>query len=135
MYASVAGAIVTFGHDSETGHKLVTLLRENGLGKVDVFDLRRELRDPKQVESRVKHQMDGTHEWTQRAAYSQSNFPEVMQKCVSQIEKLAVGNRGVIVCSGLQDGIPPCGYGGADGARDAEQAGARRARRYDGAHV
>ena len=69
MDASVAVAIVTFGHESETGKKVVRLLREKANG-VDVFDLRNELRDPKQVESRVKHQTDGTDEWAQRAVYS-----------------------------------------------------------------
>ena len=102
---------------------------------VDVFDLRPDLRGPTQVESRVKYQTDGTHEWTQRAVYSQSILPSVMQKCFFAIQKLAIWKSRRDRVQGLQDGTPPCGYGGADGARDAEQAGARRARRYDGAHV
>ena len=89
MWQNRAVAIVTFGFENDTGKTLVKLLRKMGIGKREIFDLRNDLRDPKQTESRVKFQVDGTHEWTQRAVYSQSKFPAVLRSCFSQVESLA----------------------------------------------
>ena len=77
MWENRAVAIVTFGFDTETGKTLVKLLRKMGIGKREIYDLRDDLRDPKQTESWVKFQVGGTHErdhrrrsrrWHERAA-------------------------------------------------------------------
>ena len=104
MWQNRAVAIVTFGFDNDTGKTLVKLLRKMGIGKREIFDLRNDLRDPKQTESRVKFQVDGTHEWTQRAVYSQSKFPAVLRSCFSQVESLAAENRPIIVFRACKTG-------------------------------
>ena len=104
MWENRAVAIVTFGFDNDTGKTLVKLLRKMGIGKREIFDLRNDLRDPKQTESRVKFQVDGTHEWTQRAVYNQSKFPAMMRSCFSQVESLAGEDRPIIVFRACKTG-------------------------------
>ena len=75
-----------------------------GIGKREIYDLREDLKDPKQTESRVKFQVDGTHEWTQRAVYGQSKFPAVLQSCVFQVETLAATDKPILVVRGCRTG-------------------------------
>ncbi|MDA8584409.1 hypothetical protein N9L68_09230 [bacterium] len=86
------------------GERAHQAFAEYGVGKREIYDLRQDLKDPRQTESRVKFQVDGTHEWTQRAVYSQSQFPAVLQSCIFQVESLPGEKQPIIVVRGCRTG-------------------------------
>ena len=55
------------------------LLGGTGRSKI-VWDLLRQGKDPLDNASHVMRQVDGSHEWTQRAVVSQTNFAPAVQK-------------------------------------------------------
>ena len=84
-----AVAIVTFGFGSPAGKRALQVLPQYGLDARDVLDMRKVLTDPRSDTSRVRHQVDATDEWTQRAVMSQQAFPDVMQQCVTEADAQA----------------------------------------------
>lgn len=91
---SIAVAIVTFGYETDEGKAAMKLLDKHDIPYESVVDLRQVLRDPKT--ERVKFQVDGSHEWTQRAVYVQSNWPEVITESVKEIDERAGWNIGCV---------------------------------------
>ena len=87
-------AIVTFGIETRVGGAMVNELQRIGKSPKDVLDLREKLRDPKDDASRVKYQTDGTHEWTQRAVYCQSNFAGLV---CGEVQKANAGCCGLLL--------------------------------------
>ena len=101
-------AIVTFGLDTSTGSAVTRAIDGFGWSCEDVWDLRPHLQDPRDNTSRVKFQKDGSHEWTQRAIFSQSNFPWVAQQCVEEVIERTARGKGVVVLRACKTGYHRC---------------------------
>ena len=52
--------------------------------------------------------MDGSHEWTQRAIFSQQNFPEVVKDCISDVMIMAHFEEDIVCFRGCHTGYHRC---------------------------
>ena len=54
--------------------------------------------------NRVKQEVDGSHEWTQRAIFSQERFPDVTKECIADVLLMAHFDEDIVIVSSRKIG-------------------------------
>ena len=76
--------VVSFGSNTPVGTALFQEMKTKCYTPY-YYDLKRELDDPRKNDTKVHWHVDGSHSWTQRAVYSQSNFVQVIINIVEDL--------------------------------------------------
>jgi hypothetical protein len=101
----IAISVVTFGLGTPIAQEVFKKLQAWGIPRAEVHDLRTVLRDPRDNASRALWQVDGTHEWTQRAVYGQESFPTCVQQRIGELEARVRDGRPRIIFEACHTGF------------------------------
>ena len=101
-------AILTWGQERKSGAAARKAMGEFGWREADVWDLRRDLQDPRDNASRVLYETDGSHDWVQRAVFAQSAMPWLIEQCCEEVFRKSALKHGVVVFRACKTGYHRC---------------------------